>query len=273
MEFILRPKKVFRAPIDAHSVAPDALVAKTMEEIESLEVWEGNKKRMLGELFEITEENSELLAEVRIRIVGDLRKVKRIGEGMTKGEIIIEGDVGSHLGEKMKGGNITVSGSAGSWLGAMMKGGSISVKGNAGDYVGAAYRGSPKGMRGGTITIHGNAGSEIGCFMRNGLIKIDGNAGQFVGMHMHEGTVLVQGNSEGRAGASMTGGKIVLSGCTVSVLPTFSIDDVKKKVKVDNEEVQGPFYLFTGDNAEKGSGKLYVSQTNNQHLSFYGKYL
>jgi formylmethanofuran dehydrogenase subunit C len=109
--------------------------------------------------------------------------------------------------------------------------------------------------------------------MRNGLIKIYGNAGQFVGMHMHEGTIFVQGTSEGRAGASMTGGKIVLSGYSVSVLPTFSIDDIKKKVKVDGEEVQGPFYLFTGDNAEKGGGKLYIAQAKNPQLSFYEKYL
>lgn len=273
MEVILRPKKVFKAPIDAHFITPDAFTAKTIEEIQSLEAWEGNKKRLLSELFEITEENIETANEAHIQIVGDLRKVKRIGESMTKGTITIKGDVGLHLGEKMKGGNITVSGSAASWLGAMMKGGNINIMENAGDYVGAAYRGSTKGMRGGTIIIHGNAGNEVGCFMRNGLIKIHGNAGQFVGMHMHEGTIFVQGDSEGRAGASMTGGKIVLSGCAASVLPTFSIDDVKKKVKVENEEVQGPFYLFTGDNAEKGSGKLYISQTNNPHLSFHEKYL
>jgi formylmethanofuran dehydrogenase subunit C len=270
---ILRPKNAFKVPIHAACITPDAFEAKTTEEIAALEVWEGNKKRLLSELFEISGDSGKTANEVNIQIIGDLRKVKRIGEGMSGGEITIEGDVGLHLGEKMKSGNITVSGSADSWLGAMMKGGNISVMGNAGDYVGAAYRGSAKGMRGGTIIIHGNAGNEVGCFMRNGLIKIHGNAGQFVGMHMHEGTIFVQGDSEGRAGASMTGGKIVLSGYTTSVLPTFAIDDIKKKVKVDSEEVQGPFYLFTGDNAEKGSGKLYVAQAKNQHLSSHEKYL
>ena len=47
----------------------------------------------------------------------------------------------------------------------------------------------------------------------------------------------------------------------------------KKKVKVDDEEVQGPFYLFAGDITEKGNGKLYISQAKNQHLNFYEKYL
>jgi formylmethanofuran dehydrogenase subunit C len=273
MTILLRPKNAFKVPIDAECITPDAFATKTMEEIKVLEVWEGNKKRLLDELFEISGDSDKTANEVSIQIVGDLRKVKRIGEGMSSGEITIEGDVGLHLGEKMKGGKITVSGNSDSWLGAMMKGGIITVKGNTGDYVGAAYRGSTKGMRGGTIIIHGNAGNEVGCFMRNGLIKIHGNAGQFVGMHMHDGTIFVQGDSEGRAGASMTGGKIVLSGYTASVLPTFSIDDIKKKVKVDSEEVQGPFYLFTGDNAEKGGGKFYIAQVKNQHLSFYEKYL
>jgi formylmethanofuran dehydrogenase subunit C len=273
MTVVLRQKTDFKVPIDAACITPDTFATKTITEIEALEAWEGNKKRPLGELFAINGENGNTSNEVRIQIIGNLQKVKRIGEGMTNGEIIIEGDVGMHLGEKMKGGNITVSGNAGSWLGAMMKGGNITVKGNVGDYVGAAYRGSTKGMRGGAITIYGNAGNEVGCFMRNGLIKIYGNVGQFVGMHVHEGTIFVQGDSEGRAGASMTGGKIVLSGYADSVLPTFALDDIKKKVKVESEEVQGPFYLFTGDNTEKGSGKLFVAQTKNPHLSFHEKYL
>jgi formylmethanofuran dehydrogenase subunit C len=57
------------------------------------------------------------------------------------------------------------------------------------------------------------------------------------------------------------------------VLPTFAIDSVKKKVEVDGEEVQGPFYLFIGDIAEQGNGKLYIVQTRNKHLSRYEKYL
>jgi formylmethanofuran dehydrogenase subunit C len=259
--------------VNAQCVSPDIFASKTIEEIKMLKVWEGNKQCCLRELFEIEGENGKSSEEVSIHIVGDMGKVKRIGEGMTSGEVTIEGSVGMHLGEKMKGGNITVAGNADSWLGAMMKGGSITVKGNAGDYVGAAYRGSTKGMRGGTITIHGNVGNEVGCFMRKGLIKIHGNAGQFVGMHMYNGTIFVQGDSEGRTGASMTGGKIVLLGFVESVLPTFTIDSVKKKVDVDGQEAKGPFYLFTGDIAEKGNGKLYIAQAKNLHLSSYEKYL
>ena len=71
----------------------------------------------------------------------------------------------------------------------------------------------------------------------------------------------------------MTGGKIVIGGNVPSVLPTFSIDSVKPKVKVNGEEAAGPFYLFMGDRTEEGDGKLYISQNSNPHLKFYEQYL
>jgi formylmethanofuran dehydrogenase subunit C len=273
MAVLLRPRYSFKVPLNAKCISPDVFASKTVEEIKALKVWEGNRQRALGELFEVDGESAPTPKEVSIRITGDLREAKRISEGMSEGEITIEGDVGLHLGEKMTAGRIIVSGNAGSWLGAMMKGGSITVNGNAGDYVGAAYRGSNKGMQGGTIEIHGNVGNEAGCFMREGLIKIGGKAGQFLGMHMRNGTIVVNGDSDGRAGAGMVGGRIVLLGSTASVLPNFSIDSIRKRVEVDGEEIAGPFYLFIGDVAEKGNGKLYISQANNQHLSFREKYL
>jgi len=259
--------------VEAECISPDAFAEKTFEEIANLELWEGNRKRSLGELFRIEGESAAKPEELSIQVWGDVHKVRRIGSGMTAGEIVIHRDAGIHLGEEMKGGKITVAGNADSWTGAMMKNGFIEVKGNAGDYVGAAYRGSVKGMRGGTIVIHGNAGNEIGCFMRQGLIKVYGSVGQFAGMHMKNGTIFVRGNSEGRAGAEMTGGKIVVCGHMPSVLPTFTVDSIKTKVKINGEDVAGPFYLFVGDLTEEGDGKLYVSQASNQHLKFYEQYL
>jgi len=238
-----------------------------------LKLWEGNRQRSLSDLFNLEGENSATPEKLTIQVLGDIHKVRRIGTSMSAGEIVIHRDTGTHLGEEMRGGKITVGGNANSWTGAMMKNGVIEVKGNAGDYVGAAYRGSVKGMSGGTIIIHGSAGNELGCFMRKGLIKVHGRVGQFAGMHMKNGTIFVQGSSEGRAGAEMTGGKIVVCGNVSSVLPTFSIDSVKPKVKVNGEEAVGPFYLFIGDLTEEGEGKLYISQASNPHLKFYEQYL
>jgi formylmethanofuran dehydrogenase subunit C len=72
----------------------------------------------------------------------------------------------------------------------------------------------------------------------------------------------------------MTGGKIVVSGKIDEVMPTFTIDNVKPKVKIDDtESAAGPFYVFLGDLAEHGTGKIFVSKANNQHLKTYEKYL
>jgi hypothetical protein len=57
------------------------------------------------------------------------------------------------------------------------------------------------------------------------------------------------------------------------VLPTFSIDSVKPKVKINGEEAKGPFYMFIGDVTEEGEGKLYISQISNPHLRFYEQYI
>jgi formylmethanofuran dehydrogenase subunit C len=193
---------------------------------------------------------------------------------MGSGEIIINGDVGMHLGEEMKDGRITVHGNVGGWAGAMMKGGTIEIHGNAGDYLGAPYRGSSEGMRGGKIIVHGNAGVEAGAHLRKGTMKICGSTGQFVGFRMCGGTVYVQKDCEGRAGACMTDGKIIVGGSLESLLPTFTIDNVKAKVKIEDEEaVEGPFYVFLGDLAENGNGKLYVSKQKNPHLSYCERFL
>ena len=266
MALRLSLKRELRVPVDAQCISPDAFSGKTIEEIAKLPMWEGNRKRPLGDIFKIEGSCGKKPGEVTIDIIGDLSKVGRVGSSMTDGEIKAQGSVGMHLGEEMKGGRISVKGNAGSWAGSAMKGGTIVVKNSCGDYVGAAYRGSTKGMRGGSITIHGNAGTEVGRFMRKGVIRVLGDVGQFVGIHMKNGEIVVQGDADGRAGAYMTGGKIILCGHTASVLPTFTFDSVKGKAKAEGQEIKGPFYMFVGDLTEDGSGRLYVSKDRNQYL-------
>jgi formylmethanofuran dehydrogenase subunit C len=272
---ILYPKKEFKFPIIAECINPDIFCGKTTKEIEELKIWEGNKQKTLGELFKVEETTIGNPQEKEIITVnGNVSKVRRIGAGMKNGEIIVHGDVGMHLGEEMKGGKITVHGNVGGWAGSMMKGGTIEIHGNAGDYLGAPYRGSSEGMHGGKIVVYGNVGNEAGAYMRKGLIKIYGNAGQFLGLRMRDGTIYVEKDSLGRVGACMKGGKIVIGGFLESVLPTFTIDSIKEKVKIEEgETVAGPFYLFLGDLVENGEGKLYVLKEKNPHLSQYEKLL
>jgi formylmethanofuran dehydrogenase subunit C len=268
----LIPKRVFKFPIEGKNISPDVFANKSEKEIAALEMYEGNRKLTVGDLFDIKQDNKSS-EELTIKIEGNVGTVRNVGFRMSMGQVIVDGDVGMHLGEEMKGGSIVVSGNAGSWAGSQMKGGTIEIKGNAGDYIGSAYRGSVKGMNGGKVIIHGNAGHEVGCHMRGGVIKILGDVGIFAGIHMSKGTIFVQGTSQGRAGAQMTNGKIILAGHSEDVMPSFTIEDVKKKVKVDGEKIEGPFYRFTGDLADKGKGKLFVSKPKNPYLSPYDKYL
>ena len=267
----LSPVKEFNYPIIAECINPDVFQSKTPKEPEALEVWEGNKQKKIEELFKVKEVEAESLM---ITIDGDVSEVRRIGANMKSGEIVINGNAGMHLGEAMEGGKITVHGNVDGWAGSSMKGGVIEIHGNAGEYLGAPYRGSSQGMSGGKIVVHGNVGNEAGAHMRHGVIKIYGCAGQFLGFRMKDGTIYVEKDAEARVGACMIGGKIIIRGFLESVLPTFTIDDVKSKVKVEEDHtVEGPFYLFLGDLTENGSGKLYVSREKNPHLSPYEKLL
>ncbi len=268
---VLTPLKKFTFPVNAEIINPDVFEGKDTAEIADLTVFEGNKQRKLRELFKIEEDN----AEGTITINGDVSEVRKIGVGMKKGEIIINGNVGMHLGEKMAGGKITVNGDACQWAGASMKKGLIEIHGNAGDYLASPYRGSTEGMKGGKIVVDGDVGSDSGAYLHGGLIKIKGsNVGQFLGFHMSNGTIYVEKNARSRLGANMTGGKIIVSGVLEEMMPSFTIDNIKPKVKVDDtESATGPFYVFLGDLAEKGTGKIFVSKANNPLLKLYEKYL
>jgi formylmethanofuran dehydrogenase subunit C len=266
-------KRSTEVPINGECISPDVFSEKSLDDISQLEMWEGNRKVALSELFKLEGESGKTSAETKIHLVGNLSRIRNIGAQMTAGEITIDGDVGMHLGEKMKGGTITAKGHVGSWVGSQMKGGTIEVMKDAGNFVGAAPRGSTRGMRGGTISIQGNAGNEVGSNMRDGLIRITGNVNQFLGIRMKKGTIVVHGKTASRPGAFMTGGKIILLGHVESILPSFSINRIRKKVKVLDESVEGPFYMFEGDLTEKGAGKLYISQKANAQLKRYEKLL
>ena len=75
---ILTPKHVFKFPIEGKNITPDIFAEKLAKEIADLEVWEGNRKRSLGELFDIKDDRSAS-EEFTIKIEGDVSKVRNIG--------------------------------------------------------------------------------------------------------------------------------------------------------------------------------------------------
>jgi formylmethanofuran dehydrogenase subunit C len=205
-------------PVEIEGIVPDRLRDRSLAEIEGTEVYHGNAKRALAELFAVKGDPTD----GRIDFEGDLGGVHYIGYGMSAGEIHVHGHAGRHLGGAMTGGTIEVEGNAGDWVGAELHGGLIHVRGNAGDLVGANYRGSKKGMTDGTMLIGGNAGNEIGAAMRRGTVVVAGSCGDAVGFGMIAGTILVFGTCGIRIGAGMKRGTIGLLGNeSIKLLPTF----------------------------------------------------
>ncbi|PWB52913.1 MAG: formylmethanofuran dehydrogenase subunit C [Candidatus Methanoperedenaceae archaeon] len=246
----IKPKKEIKISVEAENITPDKLAGKTEQEIQSMEAWVGNQKTTLGELFSIRVEGSAPAAETKIVMEGDFARVKRIGEGMTSGLLIINGNVDMHLGNKMSGGNITVKGNVDSWAGREMKGGELIIEGNAGYYLGAGYRGESCGMRGGKITVLGNALDFVGEHMCGGEIIVKGNTGILPGLSNNGGKIVIEGNTS-RPGSEMSKGTIIVNGTVDEMMPVFKLEG--------NEDLGGVLYKkYTGDVISNGKGLLYV---------------
>ncbi len=246
----LKPKKEIKISVEAENISPDRFAGKSEKEIQAIETWMGNQRTTLGDLFSIKVEGSGAAADTKIIIEGDLSRVKRIGEGMTAGLIIIKGNVDMHLGAKMNGGKITVSGNVDSWAGREMKGGEIIIEGDAGYYLGAGYRGETCGMRGGKITVMGSALDYVGEHMCGGEIVVKGNAGILPGLSNNGGKIVIEGNTS-RPGSEMAKGTIIVNGNVDEMMPVFKLEG--------SEAVDGVTYRkYTGDVIVSGKGLLYV---------------
>lgn len=206
-------------PIEAECLRPDALRDLGDAEVSRRVVWVGRDRVELGELFSV--EHGRGPADLVLE--GDLSGVRRIGEGMAGGSILIDGGAGAHVGARMSGGTIEVRGPVGDWAGAMMRGGLIRLRRDAGDHVGSAYPGERLGMRGGVILVDESVGNGAGEFMRRGLIAVKGGAGEGLGANLIAGSILAFGTVSGDGlGAGMKRGTIaLLEAPTTPLLPTF----------------------------------------------------
>lgn len=243
-------KEANKIPIEAGNVTPDAFAGKTVEEIKALPVWYGNEERPLGDFFNVELEGSASAEETKIVIEGDVSRVKRIGQGMTTGEIEINGNVDMHCGSNMAGGKIVINGDADSWLGCEMKGGEIVLNGNATYYVGSGYRGESCGMKGGKITINGNTKDYLGEHMCGGEILVNGNVGLLPAISNNGGTIIIEGSAAMPA-SEMKKGTVIIKGEVTDLLPSFTEEEA--------EELEGvSFRKFTGDVNAGGKGILYI---------------
>jgi formylmethanofuran dehydrogenase subunit C len=251
-------------PLEAEVLSPDALAGLGLDQIRALPMFLGKRRVRVDEFFTVDGTTGD---ELEIR--GDLSRVKWIGKSMTRGRIVVTGNVGMHLGAHMKGGTIEVHGNASDWIGAEMKGGHIHVHGNAGGQIGAAYRGSPWGMNGGTILVEGSAGIELGMRMKRGIIAVRGPVRDFAGLQMKGGTIVLCSGAEIRTGAWMIRGTIIALK-PVRLLPTFSYSCNYNPTflrlyarhlqpagfVLPCERKDGSYQRFLGDSAVPGKGEI-----------------
>ena len=253
-------------PLEAEVLSPDVIAPLDGDAVRALPLFHGKRHVRLDDFFTVEGDPGD---EIEMR--GDLRKVKWIGRGMTRGRITIHGDVGMHVGAYMKGGRIEVSGNASDWVGGEMSGGVIRIGGNAGGQVGAAYRGSLSGMTDGTIIVGGTAGLEVGARMKRGVIVIGGAVRDFAGLQMKGGTLVLGSGAELRTGAWMMRGTIV-SLKPVPLLPTFAYASTYTPTfmrilsrhlatlgfTLPCEDHHGAYRCYNGDASVPGKGELFI---------------
>lgn len=202
-------------PLEASCVRPDAFAALSNTEIAQLPVEHGRERARLGDFFDVRGERSD-----QLRIEGDVRRAKRLGAGMSGGNLVIAGSAGRHTGAGMSGGRLVVEGDADEWTGLGMRGGILEVGGDAAAGFCGAAPGSSRGMTGGLATVRGSVGARAGERLRRGVIAVAGSAGPYAGAHMVAGTLVVRGALGPGAGVGLKRGTIVAGGA-LELLPTF----------------------------------------------------
>ena len=266
-ELKLKLKKDPDFPLEAESITPDNFAGKSIDDIKKLVIYHGNEELTIGDLFNVSGDSGDK-DDLKIIIGGNLSNVKRIGEKMSGGEIIINSDVGMHVGNTMSGGKILVNGNADDWAGAMLEGGELEITGNAGNYVGAAYRGYWQGMKNGIIKVKGKIGVEAMTWAKSSKPNnrwptlYCGSAASFLGIHNHGGTIVVEGDVDRCAGADQAWGTIVIKGKVSRKLPGYKkIGEVKEIQLPNGEKVTGKFIEYSGDHTIKKetNGRLYIA--------------
>lgn len=203
-------------PVEAPGLTPDNILGKTEKEISKTPVLVGNRWQSLGEVFKVTRRGDQALV-----LSGDLSHVKRIGERMQGGLLVLQGRPGMHLGESMGNGTIVVEGNVPDWCCCNMHGGLVVVEGDAGNMLAGALPGEMRGMRGGAVIVRGNTGIRTGEAMRRGLVAVGGSSGEFAGARMVAGTLAVCGRLARRAGGGMKRGTVLALGGVDEMLPSF----------------------------------------------------
>jgi len=270
MGYTLHLKREIVSSLDLRGILPETLSGLSIDEVARSEVWEGNRKRALVDLFDI-QANDQPDA---LTLIGQLGRADHIGADMSTGSLTVEGDAGHHLGQELSGGKIVVQGSVGNQVGQSMRGGELIVTGNVGHDAGCPLPGNKRGMRGGQLLVGGSAGDRLGQRQRRGLIAVLGDAGDFCGYQMLAGTILIAGKVGQYVGLSSRRGTIILGKnhadeigvgfrygcryCPPMMVPL--LNSLKKSLPSGNEIFAGVdlFDIYHGDQAELGRAEIFL---------------
>lgn len=202
--------------LDLSPLVPNRLAAMTEAEIAGLELQTTRTRVTVGDAFRLR------MGDARhIRIEHACDRLDQIGQGMSEGEIVVDGDVGSQAGRLMHGGRLTIRGNAGPWAASGLRGGVVEIAGNAGDRVGGPLAGETIGMRGGVVIVRRDAGERAGDRMRRGTIIVEGAAGRWAGCRMIAGTLMVRRKVSALPGYLMRRGTLILGDGAEEFSPTF----------------------------------------------------
>jgi formylmethanofuran dehydrogenase subunit C len=192
--------------IDLSPLTPNLLAGKSIAEIAAIELYSGNRKLRVDEVFDIRGNDTS-----HIVVRNSCSKLDFIGNGMKNGSITVFGNAGDYLGFEMAGGEIKMEGNVEAFAASGMRNGFLHIQGNAGDYLGGAIAGDKQGMKGGTVIVSGNAGDRVGDQMRRGLLLIEGNVGDYCACRMIAGTIGVLGSMGEYTGYGMRRGTLLLT--------------------------------------------------------------
>jgi len=261
--YIFSLKYLPKVPINVSSIRPEDIAGKNINEIQNIQILYGSRKIVIEEIFDVDGYSKAPRDADRITIIFrgyGTRKLWYVGYMMSRGNIVVDGDVGPLTGYKMSGGSIVVKGNTGKWLGAEMSGGNIYVYGNGEDFIGGrTFFSNGSGMSGGRIVVYGSVGSYIGYGMRGGYIEVHGNAGDFIGMENRGGTIVVKGSSGIYPGIEMINGTIIVCKGVELIAPGFIVSNNNIDIYnpcTNDSSMNG--IVLVGDILVNGFGKIIV---------------
>ena len=251
--------------LDLAPLTPDRLAGLSESRIGTIELQTTRERVCVGDVFKVRMGDA-----AQIRFEGSSERFDRVGASMSKGEISVDGHVGSQAGRLMQGGNLTIGGNSGPWAASCMKGGMLAISGEAGDRLGGPLAGETVGMRGGLVVVRGNVGARAGDRMRRGMIVVEGTAGAHAGSRMIAGTLILRGRAGPLPGYLMKRGTIVTIDGSNVLSPTFVDSGVHEfvanalmasYVQAFSPDVavilRRPWQRFIGDMAVIGKGEIF----------------